>query len=238
LSVLDGANGRERTGLRDGAECEFKPFGDCGYPRAVLLLRPRTNLRKRPQQERAAASVEAIIEAARRLVVSQGADAFTMSELLQLAGVSPGTLYQYFPDREAILSALIDRLCDDFAQRVRSRIAELRDLPLAAFLDRLAQEAVQASDEHRELKSSLRVYVLKRIALGELEDSSDDYARLLAAALEHRLGADSAKCFDHARAMVWAADGILEGFSRSAQRPASHEVGSRILGAWNGILAG
>lgn len=69
--------------------------------------RPRP--RKQPQQSRARHTVEAIIEATARILEESGHDGFNTNAVADLAGVSIGTLYQYFPDKNALLGSLIGR---------------------------------------------------------------------------------------------------------------------------------
>ena len=69
----------------------------------------RTLPRKQPRQARAQHTVDAIIEAAARILEEQGHGGFTTNAVAELAGVSIGTLYQYFPDKDALLGALIAR---------------------------------------------------------------------------------------------------------------------------------
>lgn len=70
---------------------------------------PRPPPRKIPRQARARHTVEAIVEAAARILEGRGHDGFNTNAVAELAGVSIGTLYQYFPDRNSILGALISR---------------------------------------------------------------------------------------------------------------------------------
>lgn len=70
-----------------------------------MLLEPR----KRPHQQRSAATVDAILEAAARILERRGLDALTTNAVAALAGVSIGSLYQYFPGKAAILAELIRR---------------------------------------------------------------------------------------------------------------------------------
>lgn len=65
--------------------------------------------RKAPTQRRAAATVEAIIEAAARILENQGLEGYTTNAVAEWAGVSIGSLYQYFPHRDALTAALIER---------------------------------------------------------------------------------------------------------------------------------
>jgi AcrR family transcriptional regulator len=65
--------------------------------------------RKQPTQRRSAATVEAILEAAARILETTGLPGYTTNAVAQRAGVSVGSLYQYFPNRDALTAALIER---------------------------------------------------------------------------------------------------------------------------------
>jgi AcrR family transcriptional regulator len=77
--------------------------------------------RKSPRQERSRATVEAILQAAAYILVRQGYDAFTTNSVAERAGVNIASLYQYFPNKEAI-----------FAELYRRHVAESRGAMLAA----------------------------------------------------------------------------------------------------------
>lgn len=62
--------------------------------------------RKEPQQQRSAALVKAILEAAQDVMVKEGATRFTTARVAERAGVSVGSVYQYFPNKAAILFRL------------------------------------------------------------------------------------------------------------------------------------
>ncbi len=65
--------------------------------------------RKQPQQARSRVTVTAILDAMTRILDQEGPDAATTTRVAEVAGVSIGTLYQYFSHRDAILDALQDR---------------------------------------------------------------------------------------------------------------------------------
>ena len=67
---------------------------------------PKLTPRKAPRQPRARATVDAIIEAAEQLTRNQGVAAWTTNHVAERAGVSIGTLYQYFPSKESLLTTL------------------------------------------------------------------------------------------------------------------------------------
>ena len=65
--------------------------------------------RKAPRQRRSAVTVEAILEAAARILETKGPAGYTTNAVAERAGVSIGSLYQYFPGKEALTGALIER---------------------------------------------------------------------------------------------------------------------------------
>ena len=70
-----------------------------------IALEPR----KAPQQSRSVATVEAIYEATIQVLLKSGQDRLTTVNVAERAGVSVGTLYQYFPNKQALLLALLER---------------------------------------------------------------------------------------------------------------------------------
>jgi AcrR family transcriptional regulator len=66
-------------------------------------------LRKTPSQTRALRTVDTLFEAATRVLASEGEAGFTTNRIAERAGFSIGTLYQYFPSKEAIVVALVRR---------------------------------------------------------------------------------------------------------------------------------
>lgn len=73
------------------------------------MAKPKTPsilARKQPRQERSSQLVAAVLEAAIRVLQKEGAQRFTMARVAEKAGVSVGSLYQYFPNKESILFQL------------------------------------------------------------------------------------------------------------------------------------
>lgn len=79
--------------------------------------------RREPRQARALHKVGLILEAATRLVEERGLEALTTNAIAERAGVSIGTLYQYFDGKEAILDALARKEITAMGARVRAMIA-------------------------------------------------------------------------------------------------------------------
>jgi AcrR family transcriptional regulator len=72
----------------------------------------RLQPRKRPTQARSRALVDAIVQAGSELLVDRGFEALTLQDVAARAGVSPGSLYQYFPDKAALVTELTERLSE------------------------------------------------------------------------------------------------------------------------------
>lgn len=72
----------------------------------------RPSARREPKQRRSRETVDAVLEAVPRVIRRHGADAITTNRIAEAAGVSIGSLYEYFPDKQAIFRALHDRHVD------------------------------------------------------------------------------------------------------------------------------
>jgi AcrR family transcriptional regulator len=85
--------------------------------------------RKPPQQSRSRVTVSTILDATVRILDQEGADAATTTRIAEVAGVSVGTLYQYFGNRDSILDALQDREFERATEFMLSALAVARGTP-------------------------------------------------------------------------------------------------------------
>ncbi|MET0953624.1 MAG: TetR/AcrR family transcriptional regulator [Aeromicrobium sp.] len=86
-----------------------------------------TDLRRTPQQERSRAMVERIIAAGQRILLRDGYERTSTNRVAEEAGISPGSLYQYFPGKEAILAAVVDRYSAELSTRLTAVLADRID---------------------------------------------------------------------------------------------------------------
>jgi AcrR family transcriptional regulator len=106
-------------------------------------------MRKRPSQGRSRVTVTSILEAADRILRTDGYDAASTNRVARVAGFSVGSLYQYFRDKQAIVGALIDRElaaeAEDLRQLLEQHIASpAREIANAAFGQLIARRASRA----------------------------------------------------------------------------------------------
>jgi AcrR family transcriptional regulator len=79
--------------------------------------------RKRPTQQRARDTVAAILVAAAHILETEGPERATTNRIAELAGVSIGSLYQYFPNKHAVVAALRERHSEWFDETLREEAA-------------------------------------------------------------------------------------------------------------------
>ena len=102
-------------------------------PRAVSL-KPR----KSPQQARSAVTVAAIHTATIQVLLAEGSSRLTTTRVALRAGVSVGTMYQYFPHKQALLVALLEKHIEDIVSAMETAAADLEGTDLASVAAGLA----------------------------------------------------------------------------------------------------
>src|ERR1700744_6144982 len=120
--------------------------------------------RRRPIQTRAQATVEAMLDAAVKLLKRSGADSITTNRIAETAGVSIGSVYQYFPNKHALFAALHERHIRQVDAAVRRRAAECAGAPLERIVQRLVAAMVETHAEDPKLAELLPSQVPHRAA--------------------------------------------------------------------------
>ena len=94
-------------------------------PGAAHGSRPQTSSKKDSLQKRSRATVEALVEATARVLRKEGYDRASTNKIAATAGVSIGSLYQYFPSKEALVAAVIERHTSRIIEVVRDTFLEV-----------------------------------------------------------------------------------------------------------------
>ncbi|TDQ63926.1 TetR family transcriptional regulator [Maritalea mobilis] len=98
--------------------------------------------RKQPRQARARATVDAILQASTRILQKHGLEKFNTNHIAEVAGVSVGTLYQYFPSKDAILIELIRQKRSQLRDALAEAAAQSVELTLEQALDNLLRVTI------------------------------------------------------------------------------------------------
>jgi AcrR family transcriptional regulator len=134
----------------------------------------KKTFRKQPVQARSQATVDAILRATARILIRDGYDLLNTNRVAELAGVSVGSLYQYFPGKEALVGALLDHHVERTLAQIRREIPQLTFLPLEQAVPRFVQLMIES---HRVDPELHRVFVEQLPRVG-------DFAKIEAAVEE------------------------------------------------------
>lgn len=107
--------------------------------------------RKQPRQERAAFTVDMLLVAVEQILERHGTEALTTNRIAEVAGVSVGTLYQYFGNKEALVAAVQARYLEQTFGMCRAALAAAHDVPLGDVIDRITQALVAAFHAQRPI---------------------------------------------------------------------------------------
>lgn len=171
----------------------------------------RDRPRKLPRQQRSQDTVAVLLEATRQVLVQRGYARTSTAEIARRAGVSIGSLYQYFPSKAALVAALSEQHSQAMRQVFEARLAQAQDLPLREAI----RVAIQAELEALQLNLPLqRVLFEQAPRLGpaaHIEQVQDQVVALVQRALALR--PEPLRPSDPALSgflLVHAIDGVLQ----------------------------
>ena len=161
-----------------------------------------TNPRKSATQKRSRATVEALLDATARVLTKEGYDRASTNRIAAIAGVSVGSLYQYFPNKEALVAALVARHNREMLDLLRDALKEVASLDLATAIAKLVRAAV---DAHRVDPALHRVFdeqVPRMGQLAKIEALQGETFRLVRSYLEERRDEVSVRDLDSATSIL------------------------------------
>jgi AcrR family transcriptional regulator len=100
--------------------------------------------RRKPTQTRARLTVDAILDAVVRLLKRDGHKAITTNRIAEVAGVSIGSVYQYFPNKRAIFIALHERHISEIDRMIQSKLAQYAASPLDVLIRAMVDGMIEA----------------------------------------------------------------------------------------------
>jgi AcrR family transcriptional regulator len=147
---------------------------------------PGARARKQPTQARSRALVESLLEATARILMRDGWDGLTTNRVAKEAGVSVGSLYQYFPDKEALVSGLVETWADALTEHLVALGPQLADVPLEDAISAVVQATLAVTREDAALHRSVLLQLPRIGALEFFERLNQRVADVLAEWIAHR----------------------------------------------------
>ena len=132
-----------------------------------MARKPLTNPKKQASQPRAKATVDALLEATAHILVKDGYDHASTNRIAAIAGVSIGSLYQYFPSKEALVAAVVDRHMEEMMDVLRQALVTVMAQPVKTATRKLVKTMI---DVHRVDPKLHRVLVEQIPRVGRLEN--------------------------------------------------------------------
>lgn len=111
--------------------------------------------RRKPRQARAAFTLDAIFEATIQLLVADGMHRLTTTKVAERAGVSVGTMYQYFPHKDALVYALNERYLEVLAARIEDTCRAQQGRPIGEMVEALIDTYWRAKTERADVTRAL-----------------------------------------------------------------------------------
>jgi len=145
--------------------------------------------RRTPRQARSRATVKRILSAGTRVLETQGYPDASTNRIATEAGLSPGSLYQYFPDKEAIVTEITHRLTRDFAAAIAPSLRQAAGQPPAAATRLVLAASLHALQSQRDLLGAL----VDRVPNIEQQQALASVRRNVGDVVYHVLAANSAQ---------------------------------------------
>lgn len=146
----------------------------------------KTTPRKRPRQARSQATVDAILAATARVLVRAGFDGLTTNAVATAAGVSIGSLYQYFPNKQALVAALIERHIEDMNSALLAELSRVAAMPIALAARSVIELTIRAHAIDPQLHRVLTEQVPRVGRLAKLRELDDICHRMVVGVLVAR----------------------------------------------------
>src|SRR5262245_33166590 len=127
----------------------------------------QTNPRKLASQERSRRTVDALLEATARVLMKEGYNRASTNKIAAVAGVSIGSLYQYFPSKEALVAAVIDRHTQQVSQVIRNALVNVAARPIEVAACEFVSVAIDAHRVNPKLHGVLAEQIPR---IGRLEN--------------------------------------------------------------------
>jgi AcrR family transcriptional regulator len=180
--------------------------------------------RKQPSQSRSRVTVDAILDATIRLLVTEGSA--TTNQIAKLAGVSIGSLYQYFPNRDALFAAVIERERQRMEDVVLAQVTELLTKPISLAARELVKLLLDTAVFDPHLHAILLEHAPRVGKLADIGQVRERVASFFRAYLELHKSELRARNVDLA---VFILSNALEAIGHAAKKTYGRQVSEEVI---------
>jgi AcrR family transcriptional regulator len=138
---------------------------------------------RKPLQARAQFTRQALIDAAAQVLKSHGYESFNTNRVAETAGVSIGSLYQYFPDKQALIEAIVVRHVTMLASAISAGLVQARSLPIGNAMDMLVQVTIDVYASDLDLHRVVHEQIPQQQAEAAVGETLDQLIHWLTALL-------------------------------------------------------
>ena len=194
--------------------------------------------RKSPRQARATVTVDAIFEATIQVLLAGGLQQLTTTRVAERAGVSVGTLYQYFPHKQALIYALNARYLDVLAEKVEATCRAHQGKAASTMVKALIETYWQAKTERADVTRAL----YRSVAELDNEAMIDAFAKRVDVATTTMLASASDVCFKDIESVNLTLVTVIFGtvrnaFERRLSEDAAHALKTQLVIMCQGYLS-
>jgi AcrR family transcriptional regulator len=135
--------------------------------------------RKRPEQERSRTTVAHILAASTQILQQQGLEFFNTNKVAQKAGISIGSLYQYFPNKEAIISALLERYVQKQFELIETEMQKMKGKNLRTTIAALVKVQLESKKKNSRFNKFIAETLFRIDGLKHMQKIDDKIADYL-----------------------------------------------------------
>lgn len=189
-------------------------------------MQPVDPYRKKPRQARAEETIEIVFEATARILQTQSLTEFNTNAVAKLAGISIGTLYQYFPNKNAILIAMARLELDKVSQKIINSVM-VENTADATTLARAVVQALLKAFGGRQIARKVLIEAL--IANGLSDELSKPIERVVQAILHQQSMPGRVQSINLSPIVLYVMSRAVIGVIRSAVMEQSSYLGTEAL---------
>lgn len=187
--------------------------------------------RRRPTQARAQATYDVILRAAAQVLLADGFSNASTNRIAKVAGVSVGSLYQYFGNKEGVYAALIDHYCDAQIELLVRMADQLVDVPLVPAVETYVQAMIATHQRESPIHTALSQQAA-HLGVGPVRRIQRESRRVVRRYLARHADAIMPTDLDLATfVLVGLVEGIVDGAISAEAAPAWPDLADEIVQA-------